>query len=367
MSAEGLIAQTSAGPALLAIRDKAACNPAEIRAIATRWRNTANKIGTDTGTLNGAVKNVDDVWEGASANDFIKYMQKYNWAGQELHDALTNCATSLDTLATTLQETKTSINTIYNNLVNQVTTYLKENPKATTTNIETTVNTARTNAQDHLDDATAAMDTTSSTLRRHLTDRAILFADINPPHKDPFTSPSTQHPPDWQKTIHPDPDQTTLAAANGGHAPGGSGGGGGNGGGSSTHGSGGAAPVLPYVAGSGTGADIVNAARANLGKPYVWGANGPSAFDCSGLVFDALNKAGIKIGDTTAAGYRASGQPITLPPQVGDIVFFGEGAEHCGIYVGEGKMINAPRPGEVVRIENVAGQQPIVYRRFTKN
>ncbi|MFC7648184.1 WXG100 family type VII secretion target [Streptosporangium lutulentum] len=203
MTAEGLIAQTPAGPALLAIRDQAACDPAEIRAIATRWRNTANKIGTDTGTLNGAVKNVDDVWEGASANDFVKYMQKYNWASQELHDALTNCATTLDTLATTLQETKTSITTIYDTLVTQVTTYLKKNPKATTANIETAVNTARTNAQDHLTAAATAMDTTASTLRRHLNDRAILFADINPPHKDPFTSPTKQHPLDWQKTPCP--------------------------------------------------------------------------------------------------------------------------------------------------------------------
>ncbi|MDP9849378.1 WXG100 family type VII secretion target [Streptosporangium lutulentum] len=231
MTAEGLIAQTPAGPALLAIRDQAACDPAEIRAIATRWRNTANKIGTDTGTLNGAVKNVDDVWEGASANDFVKYMQKYNWAGQELHDALTNCATTLDTLATTLQETKTSITTIYDTLVTQVTTYLKKNPKATTANIETAVNTARTNAQDHLTAAATAMDTTASTLRRHLNDRAILFADINPPHKDPFTSPTKQHPLDWQKTPLPESVQTQLAGVqNGGDDPVLNGGGAGSGG-----------------------------------------------------------------------------------------------------------------------------------------
>src|SRR5690606_5919094 len=122
---------------------------------------------------------------------------------------------------------------------------------------------------------------------------------------------------------------------------------------------------IPYVIGDGTGADIVNAARQHLGKPYIWGANGPNAFDCSGLVYYVLNQAGIKIGDNTAAGYQMSGKPISGPPQPGDIVFFGQPPTHCGIYIGDGKMIHAPHSGAVVEIDNVAGRSPITFRRFT--
>src|SRR4051812_47658186 len=123
MSAEDLIANAPSGPALLSVRAKAVCDPTGIRAIATRWRKTASKVGTYTGTIHSAVKNVNDTWEGDSADAFTDYMQNYNRAGEELHDALTSCAGSLDTLATALQETNSSVNTIYNDLVGRVATY----------------------------------------------------------------------------------------------------------------------------------------------------------------------------------------------------------------------------------------------------
>ncbi|WP_248961041.1 C40 family peptidase [Sphaerisporangium perillae] len=132
-------------------------------------------------------------------------------------------------------------------------------------------------------------------------------------------------------------------------------------------GSGGGGQAIPFtVTGHGTGADIVAAARSHLGAPYVWGADGPNAFDCSGLVHVALNEAGIEIGDATAAGYQASGHLITGPPQPGDIVFFGDPPSHCGIYIGDGKMINAPHTGDVVKVQDVAGgKSPITFRRFS--
>lgn len=118
-------------------------------------------------------------------------------------------------------------------------------------------------------------------------------------------------------------------------------------------------------------ATAVSAARAMLGTPYSWGggnADGPSkgtccspngrsgeaitGFDCSGLVVYAYAKAGISMPRTAAEQYAAS-EPVK-PGDVrpGDLVFYGSsaaGIHHVGIYVGNGWMIDAPRPGTQVR------------------
>ncbi|OUC76146.1 C40 family peptidase, partial [Streptosporangium minutum] len=231
--------------------------------------------------------------------------------------------------------------------------------------IKPTVDAAVSDARLHLDNADKAVTKAAGDLKKYMDERSIHFSDIPAVGDERFMAPDRiLH---WQKTPLAGPGQTTLAGTNGGNGAGPSGSGGYGGNGPAGGDPGGPAQALPYVPGSGSGSAIVASAREHLGKPYVWGANGPSAFDCSGLVYYALNKAGIKIGDTTAAGYQASGQPITPPPQPGDIVFFGDPATHVGIYAGDGKMIHAPRPGTVVRVEDVAGAgpSPITYRRFT--
>ncbi|MEU9569425.1 NlpC/P60 family protein [Streptomyces massasporeus] len=87
-----------------------------------------------------------------------------------------------------------------------------------------------------------------------------------------------------------------------------------------------------------------------LGSPYVWGATGPNAFDCSGLVQAAYRAAGVSLPRTTysqiAAGRRVSRAEL-LP---GDLVFFYAGISHVGIYVGNGRMIHAPNPSAPVRV-----------------
>ncbi|MFD2352336.1 C40 family peptidase [Nonomuraea ferruginea] len=71
------------------------------------------------------------------------------------------------------------------------------------------------------------------------------------------------------------------------------------------------------------------------------------------------------MGDTTAAGYQASGKPVSTP-QPGDMVFFGHPAYHVGVYIGNGQMIHAPRPGSEVMVASVAADgRPVSYRRFT--
>ncbi|MFF3121678.1 NlpC/P60 family protein [Streptomyces sp. NPDC057908] len=97
-------------------------------------------------------------------------------------------------------------------------------------------------------------------------------------------------------------------------------------------------------------AEAVAFAYGALGKPYVWGATGPSSFDCSGLIQAAWRSAGVSLPRTTYTQINA-GQHISrsdLAP--GDLVFFYSGVSHVGLYIGNGQMIHAPRPGAPVRI-----------------
>ncbi|WP_030233551.1 MULTISPECIES: C40 family peptidase [unclassified Streptomyces] len=97
-------------------------------------------------------------------------------------------------------------------------------------------------------------------------------------------------------------------------------------------------------------AAAVSYAYQKLGSPYVWGATGPDAFDCSGLVQAAYRSAGVSLPRTTYsqidAGRRVSRSEL-LP---GDLVFFYAGISHVGIYVGNGRMIHAPNPSAPVRV-----------------
>jgi cell wall-associated NlpC family hydrolase len=112
------------------------------------------------------------------------------------------------------------------------------------------------------------------------------------------------------------------------------------------------APVLPAPVGGG-GATAVAEANRQLGKPYVWAAEGPDTFDCSGLTQWVWAKAGVTLTHYTGAQWN-EGKRVTRDQLIpGDLVFFGATLDHVGIYIGGGKMIHAPRTGEVVRVENV--------------
>ncbi|MFI7340099.1 NlpC/P60 family protein [Streptomyces sp. NPDC050085] len=129
-------------------------------------------------------------------------------------------------------------------------------------------------------------------------------------------------------------------------------------------------------AGADTGADAVSADRASrsaprgtstkapnsraqsaisfaygaLGKPYVWGATGPNAFDCSGLTQAAYRSAGVSLPRTTYAQINAGQRVPKSQLQPGDLVFFYSGISHVGLYIGNGQMIHAPNPSAPVRI-----------------
>ncbi|WP_208036737.1 NlpC/P60 family protein [Streptomyces cyanogenus] len=91
-------------------------------------------------------------------------------------------------------------------------------------------------------------------------------------------------------------------------------------------------------------------AYGKLGSPYVWGATGPNAFDCSGLVQAAYRSAGISLPRTTYAQINAGHRVSRSELRPGDLVFFYSGISHVGIYVGNGRMIHAPNPSAPVRV-----------------
>ena len=112
-------------------------------------------------------------------------------------------------------------------------------------------------------------------------------------------------------------------------------------------------PVPEAAPGSSRAAAAVIAARSAVGKPYVWGATGPSAFDCSGLMVWSYGKAGISLPRTSSA-QRYAGRRVPLSQaQPGDLVTYRGDASHVGIYAGNGQVIHAPYPGARVRYDPV--------------
>ncbi|MCX5212460.1 NlpC/P60 family protein [Kitasatospora sp. NBC_00240] len=112
-------------------------------------------------------------------------------------------------------------------------------------------------------------------------------------------------------------------------------------------------PGADTFAVSGRAAEAIAFARAQLGKPYVWGATGPGSYDCSGLVQAAWAAAGVGLPRTTYAQIDAAQRVPRDQLQPGDLVFFYSGVTHVGMYTGGGRMIHAPHPGAPVRYESI--------------
>jgi peptidoglycan DL-endopeptidase CwlO len=94
-------------------------------------------------------------------------------------------------------------------------------------------------------------------------------------------------------------------------------------------------------------------ARAQIGKPYVWGATGPDSYDCSGLTQAAWKAAGVDLPRVTYDQVNAGTTVPLSQAQPGDLVFFYDDISHVGIYIGNGMMIHAPKPGAYVREESI--------------
>lgn len=114
---------------------------------------------------------------------------------------------------------------------------------------------------------------------------------------------------------------------------------------------------------------VYNTAKQKLGHPYVWGATGPYAFDCSGFTGYVYKKAAnITIPRTAQAQYNAYKHVSGTNVQKGDLVFFGYGTHsisHVGLYVGNGKMIDAQNRGVVTERVHAPWWHVVGYAHVT--
>ncbi|MDJ0346680.1 NlpC/P60 family protein [Streptomyces sp. H10-C2] len=107
---------------------------------------------------------------------------------------------------------------------------------------------------------------------------------------------------------------------------------------------------LPKTAGdaSAEGRRAVAFAAAQIGKPYVWGADGPSSYDCSGLTQQAWAAAGRSIPRTSQEQWRQLPHVPVDRMRPGDLIIYFDDASHVAMYIGDGAIVHAPRPGRNV-------------------
>ena len=101
---------------------------------------------------------------------------------------------------------------------------------------------------------------------------------------------------------------------------------------------------------------VIAFARAQIGKPYQWGAAGPDTFDCSGLTLMAWAQAGVNLSHYTGYQWAETRRVPLSDLQPGDLVFYGDSgptSHHMGLYIGNDTMINAPNTGSFVRYDNI--------------
>ena len=114
-----------------------------------------------------------------------------------------------------------------------------------------------------------------------------------------------------------------------------------------------AAATGPIVADSAAAQTAIDTAMAQQGKPYVWAADGPGSFDCSGLTMYAYAAAGVSLPHSSRMQSQMGQQVSRDQLQPGDLVFFYSPVSHVGLYIGNGQMVHAPTSGDVVKVASV--------------
>lgn len=107
-------------------------------------------------------------------------------------------------------------------------------------------------------------------------------------------------------------------------------------------------------------------ALQQIGDVYVWAAAGPTRWDCSGLTMRAFQKAGVSLPHSSRVQVKYGKSVAYSNVKPGDLLFFGKPISHVSIYMGGGKMVQAPRPGkrvEVVKLTKMFGRKPFVGAR----
>lgn len=111
---------------------------------------------------------------------------------------------------------------------------------------------------------------------------------------------------------------------------------------------------------------VISVAKAQMGKPYRWGATGPNSFDCSGLMQYAFkNGAGISLPRVSRDQANVGKKVSKAELQPGDLVFFAKGGRihHVGMYLGNDQYIHAPQTGDVVKISKLSSRTLYTARR----
>lgn len=113
-------------------------------------------------------------------------------------------------------------------------------------------------------------------------------------------------------------------------------------------------------------AEAIAFARAQIGKPCVWGATGPDSYDCSSLTQAAWRAAGVTV-PRAAHEQALAGAPVTLAgAEPGDLVLFFGDDRHVGLHVGGGMMVHAPGPGSTIREESIYGAGESAIHRIVR-
>ncbi|WPW30348.1 NlpC/P60 family protein [Streptomyces atratus] len=108
---------------------------------------------------------------------------------------------------------------------------------------------------------------------------------------------------------------------------------------------------------SASGRKAVAFAAEQIGKPYVWGAEGPRSYDCSGLTSQAWAAAGRPIPRTSQEQWRLLPHIAIKDMRPGDLIIYHGDASHVGIYIGDGAIIHSPRPGRNVTLAGAGSMQ----------
>ena len=115
-------------------------------------------------------------------------------------------------------------------------------------------------------------------------------------------------------------------------------------------------PTLHPAEGLQLGLEAATLARAQLGKQYQWGAQGPDRFDCSGLVCHVYGSLGVQVPRVSREQAKSGREVSRSKLQPGDLVFFstsGKGINHVGIYVGHSEFVHAPRKHVPVKTDSL--------------
>ncbi|MFC7928982.1 C40 family peptidase [Streptomyces cinereoruber] len=105
------------------------------------------------------------------------------------------------------------------------------------------------------------------------------------------------------------------------------------------------------------GLKAVEFATAQIGKPYGWGDEGPDSFDCSGLTQSAWGSAGLRIPRTSQEQWRLLPRVDVKDMRPGDLIVYFQDASHIGMYVGDGMMVHAPRPGRNITLAGAGSME----------